>query len=250
MIMILGSEEADLFIPPDSEVQPRDPVTENMELLNARPVKAGPGQNHDAHIAVHMAAIQDPSMQAMLKDNPMAPQIMASAMAHVQEHLAFQYRQQLEQQLGVPLPPPGEPLPEDVEYELATLTSEAADKLLGLHTTEQAAKAAEAAANDPIVQNEQRALDIKEQANQIKAASIEANQKDKAEERRLKAMLTILKEMSETERSTLAVQIQGRQAADDNLLRRAELAADMRGTEMSQIVKLLGATTKARGKAE
>lgn len=250
MIMILGSEEADLFIPPDSEVQPRDPVTENMELLNARPVKAGPGQNHDAHIAVHMAAIQDPSMQAMLKDNPMAPQIMASAMAHVQEHLAFQYRQQLEQQLGVPLPPPGEPLPEDVEYELATLTAEAADKLLGLHTTEQAAKAAEAAANDPIVQNEQRALDIKEQANQIKAASIEANQKDKAEERRLKAMLTILKEMSETERSTLAVQIQGRQAADDNLLRRAELAADMRGTEMSQIVKLLGATTKAKGKAE
>ena len=250
MIMILGSEEADLFIPPDADVQPRDPVTENMDLLNNRPVRAGANQNHDAHIAVHMAAIQDPSMQSMLKDNPAAAPIMAAAMAHVQEHLAFQYRQQLEQQLGVPLPPPGEPLPEDVEYELATLTAEAANKLLNVHTTEQAAKAAEQAANDPIVQNEKRALDIKEQANQIKAAAIQVGQQEKAEDRRQKALLAILKEMSETERSTLAVQIQGRMAADQTILKQAEIAAGMRGKEMSEIVKLLSTTTKARGKAE
>jgi len=123
MITVLGSDKADLYIPPDEEVQPADPVSENMALLTSRPVRAGITQDHAAHITVHMAAAQDPKIVAMLTNNPAAPSIIAATTAHILEHLAFQYRKDIEEQLGVPLPPPGEPLPEDVEYQISRLAA-------------------------------------------------------------------------------------------------------------------------------
>lgn len=239
MIMILGSEQADLFVPQDADVQPTDPVTENMNLINMKPVKAGADQNHEAHIQVHMAALQDPKIQQLMQQNPAAQGIMAAAAAHIQEHLAFEYRKQIEDQLGVPLPPPGEPLPPDVEYQLADLTAAAADRLLQKNTTEQAAQAAQQAQNDPIVQNEQMALQIKAQQAQDKKEIALANLDDKEKERRLKAAMAIFKEMSETERSTLAVELQARVAADKSQLDAAKTAAEIQNSEMQSIAKLL-----------
>lgn len=246
MVMTLGSDQADLFIPPDTEIEPLDPITENMNLLNMKPVKAGPGQNHEAHIAVHMAAMQDPSMQSMMANNPTAPAIMAAAAAHVQEHLAFQYRQQIEEKLGVPLPPPGEPLPEDVEYELAQLTADAADKLLNDNKAKAAQQQAEQAMEDPIVQQQMRENEIKERAVEVKREIADAQLADKAEERRMKAAITIFKEMSETERSTLVAQLQMQTRADDRVLKQAELAASIRNNDMSTAVNVLSNASKVK----
>ena len=246
MVMTLGSDQADLFIPPDTEIEPLDPITENMNLLNMKPVKAGPGQNHEAHIAVHMAAMQDPSMQSMMANNPTAPAIMAAAAAHVQEHLAFQYRQQIEEKLGVPLPPPGEPLPEDVEYELAQLTADAADKLLNDNKAKAAQQQAEQAMEDPIVQQQMRENEIKERAVEVKREIADAQLADKAEERRMKAAITIFKEMSETERSTLVAQLQMQTRADDRVLKQAELAASIRNSDMSTAVNVLSNASKVK----
>jgi hypothetical protein len=246
MVMTLGSDQADLFIPPDTEIEPLDPITENMNLLNMKPVKAGPGQNHEAHIAVHMAAMQDPSMQSMMANNPTAPAIMAAAAAHVQEHLAFQYRQQIEEKLGVPLPPPGEPLPEDVEYELAQLTADAADKLLNDNKAKAAQQQAEQAMEDPIVQQQMRENEIKERAVEVKREIADAQIADKAEERRMKAAITIFKEMSETERSTLVAQLQMQTRADDRVLKQAELAASIRNSDMSTAVNVLSNASKVK----
>ena len=241
MIRTLGFDEnAERYIPRPEDVLPRDPVTENMDLLNLRPVKAGLTQNHDAHLAVHMAAINDPKLQASLKDNPATGAILAAAAAHIQEHLAFQYRQQLEEALGVPLPPPDQPLPDDVEYELSGVVAEAAGKLLGKHEAEQKAIETLAAMEDPVIQNEQRALDIKEKEADNKVVLKEMESADKEKDRKLDLLITILKEMAETERSTLAVEIQKGLAADEQQLRAAEIASDIGNTRIEQVIELLG----------
>jgi len=245
MIRVLGSEEADLFIPPEDEVTPTDPVTENMNLLNMKPVKAGADQNHEAHIAVHMAAIQDPKMQAIMANNPASQAIMAAAASHIQEHIAFEYRKQIELELGVPLPPPGEPLPSDVEYQIADLTSKAADKLLNKNQMEQKAKANEQAANDPVLQAQQQELQIKAKAADDKTKVAIANLQDKEAARRMQALLAIFKEMSETERSTIAVEVQKGLAVDANQLKAADIAANFHNTQMSQVAQLLVASAKA-----
>ena len=239
MIRILGSEDADLFVPREEDVIPTDPITENMSIINMKPVKAGPEQNHQAHIDVHMAAIQDPKIQAMMANNPAAQQIMAAAAAHIQEHLAFEYRKQIEEQLGVPLPPPGEPLPDDVEYQLAELTAQAAKKLLGNNQAEAQAQKNEQAANDPILQAQQQELQIKAQVAQDKKEVAIANLQDKEAARRQAAMLAIFKEMSETERSTLAVEVQKGLAADKNQLDAAKSAAQLQQGGLLELAKML-----------
>lgn len=238
MIAVLGSDKADYYIPPDEEVQPRDPVTENMDLLTSKPVRAGIAQDHEAHIKVHMSAVEDPKIQALMNNNPAAPAIIAATSAHIQEHLAFQYRAQIEELLGVPLPPPGEPLPEDVEYELSRLAAAAAQKLLDKNKAEAEQQRILEAMEDPVIQNERRGLDIKQDSVDNKFEIDRLKIADKAEERRLEALLTIFKEMSETERSTLAVEIQKGIAADDKMLRTAEIAADLGQGMMGEIGKL------------
>jgi hypothetical protein len=245
MIRVLGSEEAEIFIPTDEDVQPTDPVTENMNLLNMKPVKAGADQNHEAHIQVHMAAIQDPKMQAIMANNPASQAILAAAAAHIQEHIAFEYRKQIELELGVPLPPPGEPLPSDIEYQLADLSAKAADKLLNKNTMEQKAMAAQQAANDPVLQAQQAEIQIKAQAQQDKKELALANIGQKEADRRMQALLAIFKEMSETERSTLAVEVQKGLAVDKQQLEAAKAASDMQNSQMAQVASLLVAAAKA-----
>lgn len=166
MIEVLGVKNANELVPDKTDIKPMDPVTENMAMLQGKPVKAFAYQDHEAHIAAHMAAAQDPKLQEMLKNDPKAQMKMMAGQEHINEHLAFAYRQQLEEQLGVPLPnydaDEGETLPEEAEIALSRLVAEAAQKLLGKNQQEAQAQQAEAAKNDPVVQMQQKELQLQE----------------------------------------------------------------------------------------
>ena len=118
-------------------------------------------QDHESHISVHMAAAQDPKIGALLQNNPQAPSIMAAAMAHVAEHIGFEYRRQIEEQLGVPLPPVDEKLPEDVEVQLSKLVAQASSQLSQKNQTEAQQQAQQAAAEDPLNIIQRAELDLK-----------------------------------------------------------------------------------------
>jgi hypothetical protein len=169
MLEVLGIKNIGKLIPNSEDQKPKDPVSENMAIINGKPVKAFIYQDHEAHIAVHMAAIQDPKMMQMISQNPMASQIQAAAMAHINEHIAFEYRKQIEEQLGVPLPNPDENLPEDVEVQLSRLTADAANKLLQKDQSEVQQQQIQQQQQDPLIQMQQQELAIKQQEVQIKA---------------------------------------------------------------------------------
>ena len=245
MITVLGSDKADFYIPPEEEVQPADPVSENMAILTGKPVRAGIMQDHKAHITVHMTAAEDPKIVQMLTNNPAAPGIISAANAHILEHLAFQYRQDIEEELGVPLPPPGEPLPEDVEYQISRLSAAAADKLLERNKAEAAAREALEKLQDPVVQNETMAQETKRMAEETKRMKVSADIEDAQIAHVIDVLKTIFKEQSETERSTLAAEVNAKTQADDVQLRQAELASNIGATSMAHIVDLLNARLKA-----
>jgi hypothetical protein len=169
MLEVLGIKNIGKLIPNSEDQKPKDPVSENMAIINGKPVKAFIYQDHEAHIAVHMAAIQDPKMMQMISQNPMASQIQAAAMAHINEHIAFEYRKQIEEQLGVPLPNPDENLPEDVEVQLSRLTAAAANKLLQKDQSEVQQQQIQQQQQDPLIQMQQQELAIKQQEVEIKA---------------------------------------------------------------------------------
>tara|TARA_R110000765_G_scaffold93980_2_gene177193 strand:+ start:289 stop:2967 length:2679 start_codon:yes stop_codon:yes gene_type:complete len=152
MLSAMGEENIDKLIPREDEMKPMDPVAENMAIITAEPVKAHLYQDHESHIRVHMSALQDPKIQEVMKDAPNAQAIAAAGAAHIQEHVAFQYRREIEKQLGVPMPEFDKDLPAETEVQLSKLTADAAEKLLKKDVAEmQAAKNAEQQ-NDPVLQ--------------------------------------------------------------------------------------------------
>jgi hypothetical protein len=169
MLEVLGVKNIGKLIPNSEDQKPKDPVSENMAIINGKPVKAFIYQDHEAHITVHMAAMQDPKIMQIVGQNPMASQIQAAAMAHINEHIAFEYRKQIEEQLGVPLPNPDENLPEDVEVQLSRLTADAANKLLQKDQAEVQQQQIQQQQQDPLIQMQQQELAIKQQEVQIKA---------------------------------------------------------------------------------
>jgi hypothetical protein len=169
MLEVLGVKNIGKLIPSTDDQKPKDPVSENMNIINGKPVKAFIYQDHQAHIQVHMTAMQDPKITAMIGQNPQANAIQAAAMAHINEHIAFEYRKQIEEQLGVPLPNPDENLPEDVEVQLSRLTADAANKLLQKDQSEVQQQQIQQQQQDPLIQMQQQELAIKQQEVQIKA---------------------------------------------------------------------------------
>ena len=169
MLEVLGVKNIGKLIPAAEDRKPKDPVTENMAIINGSPVKAFIYQDHEAHIKVHMAAMQDPKIAALIGQNPQAQSIQAAAMAHINEHIAFEYRRQIEQELGVPLPAPDQVLPEDVEVQISRLSADAAQKLLGKDQAEVAQQQIAQQQQDPLIQMQQQELQIKQQEVQIKA---------------------------------------------------------------------------------
>jgi len=186
MIEVLGVKNAAKLVPTDDDMKPVDPVSENMAIINAKPVKAFMYQDHEAHIAVHMAAIQDPKIAAMVGQSPMAQAIMDAAAAHISEHVAFQYRREIEKQLGSALPHPGEHLPEELEVRLSQLTAQAASRLLQKDQQEAAAQQAAQQAQDPLIQMQQKELEIKAKEVEIKEKKMAIDGAAKADELRLK----------------------------------------------------------------
>jgi hypothetical protein len=175
MLEVLGIKNADKIIPMSDDQKPRDPVSENMSALVGKPVKAFIYQDHDAHIATHTSFMQDPMIAGTIGQNPMAQQIMASLQAHIAEHLAFSYRKQIEERLGVPLPPPDEQLPEDMEVQLARLVADAGKQLTQAHQQNAAQQQAQAQAQDPMFQLEQAKVKIQEMEVSRKAAKDQAD---------------------------------------------------------------------------
>jgi hypothetical protein len=183
MIYTLGIKDAESIIPDKNNMKPTDPVTENMALLNGKPVKAFLTQDHEAHIAVHTSMIQDPKIGQLVGQSPTAPIISAALSAHLQEHIAFAYRKSIEDQLGVPLPSPADVLPEDVEIQLSPLLAQAAQRVLQGSQAQAAQQQAQQAAQDPVVQMQQADIQIRQQEVQRKA------QKDQTEAQIATAMM-------------------------------------------------------------
>jgi len=168
MLEVLGIDDSDKIIPDEDEIPASDPVSENMSILNGEPVKAKLWQDHGAHIAAHMSASQDPEIMEMISMSPSAGLISGSFSAHVTDHLAFKYRKEIEDQLGVPLPPPGEPLPDDVEVQLSKLVAAAAQKLSATKAAAAEQAQNQQAMEDPIIQMRQQELQIRQQESQAK----------------------------------------------------------------------------------
>ena len=169
MLEVLGIRDADKIVPTDADMKPTDPVSENMNLLNGKPIKAFIYQDHEAHIQTHMSLLQDPQVMEVMAKSPNAKRAQAELAAHVQEHLAFKYRQGVEKELGVPLPPPDESLPEDIEYRISQLVAPAAAQLSGKAQREQQMEQAQKQMQDPLIQIQMQELQIKQADVQRKA---------------------------------------------------------------------------------
>jgi len=182
MLEVLGIKNAQKLIPMKDDMKPRDPVSENMNVINGKPVKAFIYQDHKAHIQVHMAAIQDPEVAKLIGQSPMAQQIAAAMAAHVQEHVAFEYRKQIEDAAGVPYPAPDAEMSEETELEISRLAAAAAEKVLGQNKQQAAAQAAQQAAQDPVIQMQQKELQIKEMEAQIKEKKLITDAAAKADQ--------------------------------------------------------------------
>jgi len=181
MLEVLGIKNAQKLIPMDEDQKPTDPVSENQNVLMGKPVKAFMYQDHQAHITVHMNAMQDPKIMQLLQNNPMAGAMQQAMMAHINEHLGFEYRKQIEMQLGMTLPPQKDESGEsinmnpEVEARLAPMLAEASQRLLAQNQAQVAQQQAMAQAQDPIIQMQQQELQLKAQEQQRKALKDQAD---------------------------------------------------------------------------
>lgn len=194
VVSVIGIPSGSRIVKDPDDIEPRDPVTENMSILTGKPIKAFLWQDHQAHITAHMAAAQDPKILQMVGQSPQASAIQAAMAAHVSEHLAMAYRRGIEEQMGVPLPPPDEPLPQDVEVQLSKLVAEAAKRLLQKDQQEAQMQRNKQLQEDPIIQMQKKELELKERELVLKEQQMKIDtalkgvgmlQKDEAEKRRL-----------------------------------------------------------------
>jgi hypothetical protein len=193
MLEVLGIKNADKLVPLEDDQKPKDPVSENMALLKNEPVKAFMYQDHESHIKVHMSAMQDPNIMQLVGQSPKAAQIQAAAMAHIAEHVGFAYRQKIEQQMGVALPPEDEKLPPEVELALSSMMAQAAQQVLQQSQAQQAQQQAQQQQQDPVVQMQQQELQLKDREVAVKEQKLKidaAAQADKLqlEEKKLAVM--------------------------------------------------------------
>ena len=183
MIEVLGVKNASKLVPLEDDLKPVDPVQENQNILMGKPVKAFIQQNHEAHIAVHMAAMQDPKIMKIVGQGPMAQQIQASLLAHVNEHVAFEYRRQVETELGLPMPTEeeNENMDEATASQVAQFAAKASVRLLQRDQAEAATEQAQQQQQDPVVQMQQQELQIKKQELQLREKKMLADAAEAAD---------------------------------------------------------------------
>ena len=222
MLDVLGIKNAAKLVPMEGDQKPQDPITENMGVLKGRPLKAFIAQDHEAHIKCHMAVMHDPKIMSLLQGNPQAPMMQAAMMAHINEHLGYEYRKQMEEAIGVPIPyndneDEDYALPPEAELQISRLAADASVKLLGQNKTAQAAQQAQQAAQDPIVKMQQQELQLKAQEIQLKQKKLIADSAGKADQ------LEIEKMRIASQKEIAAMQIGAKTQAD-----KATLAAKQR----------------------
>jgi hypothetical protein len=216
MLDVLGIKNIGKLVPSAEDQKPKDPVSENMAIMNMKPVKAFIYQDHQAHIAVHTAAMQDPKLMQIMGQNPQASVMSAAMMAHINEHVAFEYRKQIEEMLGVPLPDMDKELSPEMEVEVSRMMAAAAGKLLQKDQAEVAQMQAQQMAMDPVVQMQQAELQIKMQELELKKQKLAADMAEKEDR------LRIEEERIEAQKEIAGMQVGARVAKD-----RADLEAHM-----------------------
>jgi len=186
MLEVLGIKEASKLVPIEDDMKPVDPVSENQDILRGKPVKAFLHQNHDAHMAVHNMLMQDPMIAQVIGQNPQAQKIMAEMQAHVSEHLGFKMRQQIEAQLGMPLPPEDDKLPPEIEIALSGMMAQAAQQVVQQSQAQAAQMQAQQQQQDPVLQMQMQELQIKQQELQMKMQMEQAKMQLAQQELQLK----------------------------------------------------------------
>jgi hypothetical protein len=186
MLEVLGIKNADKLVPMPDDQKPKDPVTENMQALKNEPMKAFMYQDHESHIKVHMSAMQDPIIMQLVGQSPKAPMIQAAMMAHIAEHVGFAYRQKIEQQLGMPLPPEDEKLPPEIEIALSGMMAQAAQQVLQQSQASQAQQQAQQQAQDPVLQLQQQDIQIKLKEVELKEKKLAIDAAARSDELELK----------------------------------------------------------------
>jgi len=236
MLDVLGIKNAEKLVPLPDDMKPKDPVTENMDILKSKPLKAFIFQDHESHIQVHMSMTQDPKIMAVVGQNPKAQEMMAAGMAHIAEHAAYAYRMQIEQQMGMPLPPEdvddenGPKIPAEMQNMLSSAMAQAAQQVLQQHKQEQAQQQAQQAQQDPIVQMQQQELQIRQQEVQIKAQEMQIKEKKLQTDAAARADEIEIKRMQ----AEGTIQLNAMQAQMKTSHEQARLAADQErdGTRM------------------
>ena len=196
MLEVLGIEDVDSIVPDGNDIKPVDPITAVQNLINGKPVKAFIEQDHEAHIETLLSTQQNPEIMQIVEQSPKAPIILAAASDYVNQHLTMLFRKQVEQEMGIELPPEGEPLPADVEKRISSLVAEAARRVAGTSQQRAEQERIEEQQKDPLIQMKEREVAVKEAEVQRKAAedqgrlqldAIKAASRDELEKQRLKS---------------------------------------------------------------
>ena len=254
MVETLGIEEASELIPTEDDLKPTDPVTEFMNLINGKPLKAFMYQDHEAHIQAHLAASKNPKIVEMMQQNPQAEAVMAAGAAHIAEHVAFLYRRKLEEELGFPLPDPEDPMPEDIEYRLSQLVAPAADQLTGKAEQQKQAEEKAKQQEDPIVQMAKKELELKERKQAAEEEEKKAKylmEVEKAKEQ-IKLKRDEMQQKGQIEGAKIAAKISGDQTKagteQKKLTSKEELEGYRMGLDMA--LKLMNDIGKSNGTPE
>jgi len=203
MLEVLGIKNADKLVPLEEDQKPKDPVSENMAALKLEPLKAFFYQDHESHIKVHMMAMQDPIVMQLVGQNPKAPQIQAAMMAHVAEHVGFGYRQKIEQQLGMPLPPVDEKMSPQIEIELSGMMAQAAQRVLQQSQATAQQQQAQQQAQDPLLQMQQQELQLKQQELQLKAQEMQGKMAIENKKLQISALAQAVKNKTEKNKTQM-----------------------------------------------
>lgn len=232
MLDVLGVKDTDKVVPLEDDIKPTDPVSENMAALTGEPIKAFIYQDHDAHIKAHVSFMKDPAIAQMVGQNPQAQGIMASLQAHIAEHMAFKYRAEIEDKLGVELPAPQEELPEEIEIQLSRLVADAGEQLTQNKQKMAAMAAAQQVQQDPMFQLKQMAEQTKRMEVQRKAKADQMEQELERAENERKAMVEMIEkfiEMQELQMEQKRLGIEATKIDSETERQAAEFMLKLRG---------------------
>jgi hypothetical protein len=224
MIEVLGIKNAAKLVPIEDDAVPTDPVQENQNIITGKPVKAFMEQNHEAHIQTHMSAMQNPKIVQLMQMNPQAPAIQAAMMAHINEHIAFEYRKQVEMTIGAPLP--GEDqnkhMAPEMADQIAMATAKASQQLFQQAQQQAAQQQAQQQMQDPVVQMQMQELQLKQQDLQLKAQKQAAEMAAKADQIRIEEARI------QAQKDIAAMQVGAQSAAKRDQLEKQQQAEGLR----------------------